>query len=417
MTQANQELHLMIIWNRGLGMRQGILNDLAASFQIVDVLDVEWPGKNFARNISRFYGKKLPDVARKVRECGEGPFTLVTFIDRSPTYEERATNAGVEKVNSRIFDLKKSYRERRDSDFSVHATNSPEETRRDIFLLLQADYDDYLAKAQPWSGVPRSWRMNTAHFSGFTSLRELFALLNLCSRYVVLRNYEGLPEQFVVGSHGDIDLLVESLDEVVALLGLEKESESTLRVRYYVTLESGEEVYFDLRSPEDGYYDAAWSQRILQRRSLDVRGFYVPDTESFCFALMYHALIHKAHVAEDYLPKLRDAYARLFTGRELPVEDMSEVLEHYMSENGFAYSQPQDPSVFFNTQNIRRAELIRRLPVKTLGLRDYLDLRIRKNRLQLYLLTGRLHKAKFRFYLAFGGIYKIDIAIGRVKDL
>lgn len=132
---------------------------------------------------------------------------------------------------------------------------------------------------------------------------------------------------------------------------------------------------------------------------------------------MYHALIHKAHVAEDYLPKLRDAYARLFTGRELPVEDMSEVLEHYMSENGFAYSQPQDPSVFFNTQNIRRAELIRRLPVKTLGLRDYLDLRIRKNRLQLYLLTGRLHKAKFRFYLAFGGIYKIDIAIGRVKDL
>lgn len=417
MIQAHQELHLMIIWNRGLAMRQDILDDLAANFQIIEVLDVEWPRKDFARNISRLYGKKLPDVARKVRECGEGPFTLITFIDPVPRYEARSTNAGEEQVNAGIFDLKKSYRERRDSDFSVHATNSPEETRRDIFLLLQADYDDYLAQAKPWSGVPRSWRMNTAYFSGFASLRELFALLNLCCRYVVLRNYEGLPEQYVVGSHGDIDLLVESLDEVVALLGLEKESESTLRVRYYVTLESGEEVYFDLHSPGDGYYDEAWSQRILQYRSLDARGFYVPDAESFCFALMYHALIHKAHVAEDYLPKLRDAYARLFAAQELPVANMPEVLERYMLEHGFAYTQPQDPSVFFNETNIRRAELIRRLPVKTLGLRDYFDLRIRKNRLQLYLLTGRLRKAKFRFYLAFGGIYKIDIAIGRVKDL
>lgn len=417
MTQNHQELHLMIIWNRALAMRQDILDDLAATFQVVDVLDVKWPGKDFARNISRFYGKKLPDVSRKVRECGEGPFTLITFIDPAPFYEARSTNAGAERVNARIFDLKKSYRERRDSDFSVHATNSPEETRRDIFLLLQADYDDYLAQVKPWDGLPRAWRTNTAYFSGFASLRELFALLNLCSHYVVLRNYEGLPEQFVVGSHGDIDLLVESLDEVVALLGLEKESESKLRVRYYVTLNSSEEVYFDLRSPGDGYYNAAWSQRILQRRCLDGRGFYVPDAETFCFALMYHALIHKIHVAEDYLPKLQAAYARLFPELELPTQAMPEILEGYMLENGFTYTQSQDPSVYFNEQNIRRAELIERLPVKIPVLRDYVYLQIKKNRLQLYLLAGRLRKSKFRIYLSLGGIYTIDISIGRVKDL
>ncbi len=417
MTKTLQELHLMIIWNRGLAMRQDILDDLAATFQIVDVLDVEWPSKDFARNISRFYGKKLPDVARKVRECGKGPFTLITFIDPAPCYETRSTNAGLEQVNARIFDLKKSYREWRDRVFSVHATNSPEETSRDIFLLLQADYDDYLKQAQPWNGVSRVWRANTAYFSGFANLRELFALLNLCSQYVVLRNYEGLPEQFVVGSHGDIDLLVESLDEVVALLGLEKESESPVRVRYYVALDSGELVYFDLRSPEDGYYDAAWSQRILQRRCLSERGFYVPDAESFCFALMYHALIHKAYVAEDYLPKLQAGYARLFPELELPAQAMPDILDGYMLENGFTYTQPQDPSVYFNEQNIRRVELIAHLPLKTANLRDYMDLRIKKNGLQLYLFTGRLRKSKFRLYLSLGGIYKIDIAVGRVKDL
>lgn len=417
MTQAQQELHLMIIWNRGLAMRQDILDDLAADFQIVDVLDVEWPRKDFSRNISRFYGKKLPDVARKVRECGEGPFTLVTFIDPVARYETRATNAGVEQVNARIFDLKKAYRERRDSDFSVHATNSPEETRRDIFLLLQADYDAYLAQATPWNGVIRSWTSNTAYFSGFANLRELFALLNLCSRYVVLRNYEGLPEQFVVGSHGDIDLLVESVDEVVALLGLEKESESELRVRYYATLTSGETVYFDLRSPDDGYYDPAWSRRILEGRCLDVRGFHVPDAEAFCFSLMYHALIHKKHVAEDYHAKLQAAYARLFSGQALAADAMADVLEGHMLEHGYAYTQPQDPSVYFNETNIRRPELIRRLPVKKVGLSDYVDLRLSKNRLQLYLLTSRLRKSKFRFYLSLGGIFKIDISVGRVKDL
>lgn len=407
----------MIIWNRGLAMRQDILDDLAGNFQIVDVLEVEWPRKDFARNISRFYGKKLPDVGRKVRECGEGPFTLVTFIDTQPCYEERSTNAGVGQVNARIFDLKKSYRERRDSDFSVHATNSPEETRRDIFLLLQADYDAYLAQARPWAGVARRWSRNTACFSGFNDLRELFALLNLCCRYLVLRNYEGLPEQFVVGSHGDIDLLVESVDEVVALLGLEKESESELRVRYYATLTSGDTVYFDLRSPDDGYYDTRWSRRMLDTRCLDERGFHVPDVESFCYSLMYHALIHKKHIAEDYPAKLQQAYGQLFPGRPLALEATVEVLEAYMLEQGYAYTQPQDPSVYFNEGNIRCPELIRRLPVRTVGFSDYVDLRLRKNRLQLYLLTGRLRKSKFRFYLSLGGLFKIDISIGRVKDL
>lgn len=417
MTQANQELHLMIIWNRGQGARQGIINDVAATFQIVDVLEVEWSRKDFSRNISRFYGKKLPDVARKVRECGEGPFTLITFIDTCPTYQERVTNAGIEQVNSRIFDLKKSYRERRDSAFSVHATNSPEETRRDIFLLLCADYDDYLAQARPWSGVVRVWRKNTAQFSGFENLRELFSLLNLCSKYVVLRNYEELPERFVVGSHGDIDLLVESLDEVVALLGLEKETESDLRVRYYVTLASGEDIYFDLRSLADGYYDECWSRRILERRCLDDLGFYVPDAESFCFALMYHALIHKRHVAEDYYPKLRVAYTKLFPGKDLSEQVMPEVLKDYMLEHGFSYTQPRDPSVYFNEENISRGELIKRLPEKMVGLSDYIVFRIKKNCLKLYLFAGRLRKSKFRLYISLGGIYKIDIAVGRVKDL
>lgn len=417
MAQENQELHLLIVWNRGLGMRQSIIDDLAAGFKVVDVFDVTWPGKSFSRNIGRFYGRKLPDVARKVRECGEGTFTLITFIDESPLYEERKTNAGIERVNIRIFDLKKSYRDRRDAEFRVHATNSPEETRRDIFLLLKADYQEYLANARPWDGVSRPWTENTAGSSGFNDLRELFSLLSLCCRYVVLRNYEGLPEQFVIGSHGDIDLLVDSVDEVVALLGLEKESESELRVRYYVVLRDGREVYFDLRSPGDGYYDESWCRRILDARVMDSRGFHVPDAESFCFSLMYHALIHKKEVAEDYHPKLRLAYSQVFPGEELRAEDMAGVLATYMRENGFLYTQPADPSVYFNFSNILDSQLIRHLPEKKRGFSDYCMLKVCKNRLQLYFLAGVLRKSKFRLYVSLGGIYKVDISVGRVKDL
>lgn len=415
MLQEGKELHLMIIWNRGLEMKSRILEDLAQRFEIANVYDIEWQKRNFARNVSRFYGKKLPDIGKKVRECGEGPFTLVTFIDTAPQYSERQTTSGPATVNTRVFDLKKKYRESDPGSFRIHATNSPEETRRDLFLLLGVRYEEYLGNAQPWNGNPIRLTSDTIGFSGFTGLDQVFLLLNQCCRYVVLRNYEGLPEEFVVGPHGDIDLLVESVDEIVSLLGAEKESESEHRVRYFIKV-AGEEVFFDLRSVGDGYYDDAFATKLIENRRYEPRGFYIPALEEYFYSLLYHALIHKRQVAADYPGKLAAAYAAMGAG-VLKSELMVQLLHDYMLHNGYHYTVPQDRSVYFNESNILQGSMIRLPEKKARSFEDLLLVRVRKSRLQLYLFHGVLRKSFFRLYLSLGGIYKVDFSIGRVKDI
>ena len=49
------------------------------------------------------------------------------------------------------------------------------------------------------------------------SLQELFYVMNATVDYVVLRNFECLPEAYTLRGHGDIDLLVHDYDEAVRI--------------------------------------------------------------------------------------------------------------------------------------------------------------------------------------------------------
>lgn len=414
---SNQkELHLMIIWHRGMGMKDRILEDLQKKFQIANVYEISWDKKNFAKNISRFYGKKLQDIHRKVRECGEGSFLLITFLDNSPEYGVRQTTSGLQRVNANIFDLKKCYREMDSVPFSIHATNDPMETKRDIFLLLGAVYEDYLRDSRRWSGEITVIKADTYALTGFSGLKELFQLLNQCTRYVVLRNYDNLPKSYVVGSHGDIDLLVESLDDAVGLLGAKREEEAEYRVRYSVSVD-GERIYFDLRSVGDGYYDESFQKEILNGRTFNEKGFYVPSVDSHLYALLYHALIHKKDVSTDYKAKLDAALAGVGNSQRITHEEMCSALDRFIVKNGYGYPVPSDKSVYFNESNINSKELISRPEVKKMTVADFVEVTIKPNRIQLYLFQGCLNRSIFRFYISIGGIFRLDLSIGRLKGL
>ena len=55
-----KELYLFIIWQNGRFMEKQIIADLRKKFEIFRIFEVSWKEENFALNLARFYGKKLP---------------------------------------------------------------------------------------------------------------------------------------------------------------------------------------------------------------------------------------------------------------------------------------------------------------------------------------------------------------------
>jgi hypothetical protein len=125
----------------------------------------------------------------------------------------------------------------------------------------------------------------------------------------------------------------------------------------------GKSVHVDLRHVGDGYLDEKWEQHILQHRVMFGNLCYVPDGEDHRYSLLYHALIQKKEIAQDYRRTLSD----LFSGEEQKEEQKEEqreerqtgnrtrylsLLETYMKSCGYRYSIPSYPLAIFHTQGI-----------------------------------------------------------------
>lgn len=412
--QADKELHLMIVWDRGMGMKNTILEDLGRLFKVLMVYDMGWSEKNFAKNLSRFYGKKLWDVGAKVRECGTGNFLLITFLDESPVYADRETNSGQQHLNTNIFDLKQKYRGLGSGSFSVHATNSPEETRRDLFLLLGVTYEKYVLERSGWAGAVVDWPLDSHGLDGFSSLKDAFALLNQCAQYVVLRDYEELLQAGAEKNRRPIELLVASRDEVAGLLCAEKVSVAEHCAKYFVFI-NNEKVFFALRCVGDRYYDAAFQTSILHARVYDERGFYCPAESDYAYALLYHVLIHNLAVAAEHKFRLSECFTTEASSWD--AVRMSEVLSGFMLANRYKYTLPLDRSLSFNEENIVSAALVDKPAAKKILLSDVLLLKIKMNGWQVRILPKYIKRSVFRLYFSLGGIFKVDFSVGRVREL
>ena len=128
------EIHLIVLWEKARVQEARILADVVRHVDIVAQVELAWPGAP-VDCYGRFYGAKLQEAEGKVAICGGGPFLLLVVRDRRPRYGWRETSRGGERVNLRLFAMKARYRAWTGGGHRVHTTNSPAETRRDIFLL------------------------------------------------------------------------------------------------------------------------------------------------------------------------------------------------------------------------------------------------------------------------------------------
>src|SRR5262249_31668507 len=123
-----QQLHLFIVWNKGLYKAAEILEDLNSKFSILSLYTVHWSGEHFSNNLSRFYGRRLSKDSFMEAHCGRGPFLAAVVLGES----------------DRCDDAKALYQGWTGQGQRVYASLTPGQTNRDLLLLLRQTSEEFL---------------------------------------------------------------------------------------------------------------------------------------------------------------------------------------------------------------------------------------------------------------------------------
>lgn len=346
-----EELHLFIIWENARDKQEEIIKDIKSKFKIINIYEINWDKEKFSNNLSRFYGTNLPKGSGKEEHCGNGKFLLIILKDLNPQYIERVTSKGSKIVNVNIFDKKEQYRKMTGGGHKIHATNDEKETNHDLTLLIGKNIKDYLKEnSTEWDGQIKNIETNLIGCDGWKTVEEMFYVLNNCTNYAILRNYESLPNEIYENEHNDIDLICENMEDTAYILNALPVFEEDYRVHYKTNVEN-KITYFDLRHIGDKYYYEQIEKDILNEKVYNEKGFYTLSKENYFYTLLYHALIQKTNFKEDYkekLMKMKIADVNMETSNE----EYSKILKRWMIKKEYIIEEPIDKSVFFNISNV-----------------------------------------------------------------
>ncbi len=344
--EVKDEVHLLIVWANACNKFNSIIDDIANNFVIKDVLRITWSENKFSENLTRFYGVNLPSGCDKETHIGKGDFYAIVFLDANPKYAIRETSKGKFRVNINIFDAKQKYRDWTGGGHKIHATNSSLESLHDIFLLLGLTPNDF-AQQKKWNRTIKPISQDLIGSDGWRDIQELFTTMNHLCRYVVMRNFEPLPNNYHLAEHGDIDLLVDDLVNVVNISNAKKVFLEENRVHYFVKI-AGDNVPFDFRYVGDSYYDTTWQVNSLTNRELVRECFYAPKEIDYFYSLLYHALIHKTVFSQDYANRLIKLGARVGVNFDGTPSYGAHLLSAYLYKNDYEYVCPIDQTVYYN---------------------------------------------------------------------
>ena len=409
MPEEQRQVYLFLLWEEARDHADEILADLKQHFSLLKQFEVAWPQRAFEQHLEAFYGHTSSIWRAKMRRDGSGSFLVFLVEDHHATFEMRRSLGGAEQlVDVNIYDAKKRYRKLLHSKDRVHSSVTLAETRHNFCLLTGRTLADYLA-SEKLDGELVYLTSASPRYRGWDSLRQLFTILNECMPYVVLRNADTL-DRLAEESHPDIDMLVPDIDQFAAITGAERMSQKPYKYAHLLRV-GGKAYKFDLRTPGDGYYDPAFASDILSRARLE-NGVRVPCEEDFFYSLLYHALIQKDAISPDYEATFR----RLIeSGKVTPSSPAwKTALSDWLSSKGYSYCEPLDPKVKFNRANVLPSPATKKLKRTHEHLFSFA---LSFSKLRIHLFPGVGMPNIFRFQLRLGGIFKIDICLGTVKEI
>lgn len=193
----------------------------------------------------------------------------------------------------------------------------------------------------------------------WSNLDEFFDYINNKVEYVILRNWEDYSSINLLNNENDIDILCRDKTDFINAAGAVPLHHAHDRGNYYINI-GAQKIRLDIRYVGDGYYCRKWEEKILKNRILDMKGFYILNSDDYMYSLLYHALVQKPQLSSLYYQKLNI----MFGDTKRNETEFLHVLKMYMDKNHFYVDYPLDMAVFLNKTNIWKGALRINLDIK-----------------------------------------------------
>jgi hypothetical protein len=251
----------VLVWERGLGEADRIVDDLRSRFLVIEAARIHWTRACFARNLTRLYGQDLPPDSDKERESGTGPFLVLVVADPEPRHRRVRTSHGRIVVNTRMLDAKKRYRGWTGGGYRVHATLTPRETEKDLFLLLGRRTES-VSTAVPWNGEVPELDTDLVGAGGWRNDVELLGAIESTVASVALDDGRAV--------------LVDDRWWVTRIV--DDGGPDSVRERHEPIV-GGTRTRLDVFETGDGSLPEIWQRAILAEATRDERGLRIPSEQ------------------------------------------------------------------------------------------------------------------------------------------
>ena len=354
-------LFLFIIWENGRVRQKQVLASLKARFEVIKIYDIHWSPSLVMTNFERLMQRRI--TKRHVSKIGDGNFLLIIIRDKYPKYKANIKgNTSNGQINMRISETEKMLRHIVKNKDCIYATQSNHETNRKLSLLMGVNIVDFMYSIQPSDQIEYIER-DLVGAVGWENIEQFFYILNNTLDYVVLRNWECLPDDFTIEGHGDIDILVRNEKDALWVTGAQKMSSYKDDAAFLIKI-GGMNIPFDIRRVGDNYYDKNWEICMLECRKLNKNSIYVQDDVNYFYSLLYHALIQKNEITADYKGRLQLLAGNIDVNiNSLKVLQLLELLDKFMCMFHYKYVRPNNIYATFNEANIQQSEYAKKYGV------------------------------------------------------
>jgi len=345
-SSAKREYACFAIWEGGRSREEEVLDGLRESFDIVADFLVHWSDEHYWRNIQRLYRRPVNySEAGYDKKIGKPPFRFVIVEDKNPCYVwMRSVSGVVEPSNRNVVRKKYEFRSWFESKYQVHSSNNIGEFYFQAVLILGEKLllDSLVSNDSLLKVVEK----DLEGAEGWKDWAEMLNVLNFCSNYIVLRNFDNLP---VSPSDGDVDFLCDNYQLLASAANIHQQLGRPYKG---VADVSGARIPIDIRFVGDGYYPAAWQKDMLRRRILS-DGIYIPLVDDYFFSILYHCKIHKKTLSSRYKLMLNSLAEKMGFDWFLDIDlnddkAVGDVIRGYMLFCNYYYEKPVDHGVYEN---------------------------------------------------------------------
>jgi hypothetical protein len=332
--------HTFIIWKSGFPHLSQVLWELSNNFEIKHAEKIIWDEEKIPQHLTKIYpNRDFTAESRKVDEIGGNELVVILAVDRNPNLKGG--------INLNAHDYKRTHRIQGLN--YLHASDDEEEALFNFKALLDQDDSGFYAHKKSKTKtyiVDEKKNLKKIVPAKFEKIGDVFDELNRHEEWVILRNWEGLPESMTLDGHDDVDILVRDHYRTMTLLNAKPFFKEAYRVHSVV--EIGENVVpFDVRFLGDDYYDEKWEEVFLKFREKE-KNFYRLDDENYFWSLLYHAIFHKKKLSNDYRDRLIKMGKEMDGFRKEEVESFqkgSRTLRKFLKKRGYKTTAPKDKSV------------------------------------------------------------------------